>query len=296
MFVYAFVHAGVLPADLPEPPTAALTGSHSSPGRRMRPVPASGRASGAGRTIARRRILRSSVSGRRAAGSRVRTVAASRCDRSRRATGIGRAPAAPDVQARARHHAARIRGRLPHRQAEVGLAIRQRCRRRRVRGGLRVFGSRVYERAAAVLGMTPARYAARAKGETVRYTIARCSVGHVLVAATPRGICSVAIGSDPAALERGLRSEFSEADARARRMAVLSSAVKAIVGEHRGTARRIRGSRWTSGRRHFRRGCGANFSEFRAAPRAATRRSRAESGGPAPHVRSPEHARPIRWH
>ena len=95
--------------------------------------------------------------------------------------------------------------------------------------------SRVYERAGAVLGMTPARYAAGAKGETVRYTIARCSVGHVLVAATPRGICSVAIGSDPDTLERGLRSEFSEATLE-RTDGRLSSSLKAIIGSIEGSA------------------------------------------------------------
>jgi AraC family transcriptional regulator, regulatory protein of adaptative response / methylated-DNA-[protein]-cysteine methyltransferase len=96
-------------------------------------------------------------------------------------------------------------------------------------------GSRVYERAASVLGMTPARYAAGAKGETVKYTIARSSIGHVLVAATARGICSVTIGSDPAALERGLRTEFSEA-ALERTAGRLSASVNAIIGSIEGTA------------------------------------------------------------
>jgi AraC family transcriptional regulator of adaptative response/methylated-DNA-[protein]-cysteine methyltransferase len=95
--------------------------------------------------------------------------------------------------------------------------------------------SRLYERAASVLGMTPARYAARAKGETVHYTIAQSSIGHVLVAATSRGICSVTIGSDAAALECGLRAEFSKA-ALARTDGRLSSSVKAIVGSIEGNA------------------------------------------------------------
>lgn len=96
-------------------------------------------------------------------------------------------------------------------------------------------GSRVYERAASVLGMTPARYAARAKGETVKYTITTTSLGHVLVAATPCGICSVAIGSDAVALQRSLRAEFSEAILE-RTDGSLSSAVNAIVGSIEGTA------------------------------------------------------------
>jgi AraC family transcriptional regulator of adaptative response/methylated-DNA-[protein]-cysteine methyltransferase len=96
-------------------------------------------------------------------------------------------------------------------------------------------GSRVYERAASILGMTPARYAARARGETVKYTIARSSIGHVLVAATPRGICSITIGGDPAALERAVRTEFSGA-ALERTAGRLSTAVKAIIGNIEGTA------------------------------------------------------------
>jgi AraC family transcriptional regulator of adaptative response/methylated-DNA-[protein]-cysteine methyltransferase len=69
----------------------------------------------------------------------------------------------------------------------------------------------------------------------VHYTIAQSSIGHVLVAATSRGICSVTIGSDAAALERGLRAEFSNA-ALARTDGRLSSSVKAIVGSIEGNA------------------------------------------------------------
>ena len=96
-------------------------------------------------------------------------------------------------------------------------------------------GSRVYERASSILGMTPARYAAGARGETVNYAIALTSIGHVLVAATPRGVCSVRIGSDPAALERNLRDEFSRADVQ-RTDGALSSTLEAVVGGIEGTA------------------------------------------------------------
>ncbi len=69
-------------------------------------------------------------------------------------------------------------------------------------------GSRVYERAPSMLGMTPARYAAGGKGETVRYAIARSSIGHVLVASTARGICAVTLGDNAETLSRGLAGEF----------------------------------------------------------------------------------------
>ena len=96
-------------------------------------------------------------------------------------------------------------------------------------------GSRVYERASATLGMTPARYAAQAKGEIVRYTIAPSCIGRVLVAATARGICTVRIGSDARTLERELRAEFSRA-AVERADEELSSAVQAIVASVDGKA------------------------------------------------------------
>jgi AraC family transcriptional regulator of adaptative response/methylated-DNA-[protein]-cysteine methyltransferase len=89
-------------------------------------------------------------------------------------------------------------------------------------------GSRVYERARSIFGMTPARYAAGGPGETVNYTIASTSIGHVLVAATSRGVCSVRLGADVDALERGLREEFFRADLR-RTDAALSSLLRPIV-------------------------------------------------------------------
>jgi AraC family transcriptional regulator, regulatory protein of adaptative response / methylated-DNA-[protein]-cysteine methyltransferase len=72
--------------------------------------------------------------------------------------------------------------------------------------------SRLYEKAAAQLGMTPATYRKGGKGMKVNYTIAECGLGLVLVAATDRGICSVALGDSPAGLIDNLRAEFPQAD------------------------------------------------------------------------------------
>ncbi|HVL69534.1 MAG TPA: bifunctional DNA-binding transcriptional regulator/O6-methylguanine-DNA methyltransferase Ada [Vicinamibacterales bacterium] len=72
-------------------------------------------------------------------------------------------------------------------------------------------GSRVYERSASTLGMTPGRYAALGEGTQVTYAVGGSSLGHVLVARTSRGICSVSIGSDPAGLLADLRREFPAA-------------------------------------------------------------------------------------
>jgi AraC family transcriptional regulator, regulatory protein of adaptative response / methylated-DNA-[protein]-cysteine methyltransferase len=72
-------------------------------------------------------------------------------------------------------------------------------------------GSRVYERAPAALGMTPAVYARGGEGTDVRYITTDSSLGRLLVAATPRGVCAVKIGASDAALEAELRSEYPAA-------------------------------------------------------------------------------------
>jgi AraC family transcriptional regulator of adaptative response/methylated-DNA-[protein]-cysteine methyltransferase len=71
--------------------------------------------------------------------------------------------------------------------------------------------SRAYADAAAQLGMTPARYRRGGRGMTIRFTVARTALGHVLVAGTERGLCAVSLGDDPAALERELRAEYPAA-------------------------------------------------------------------------------------
>jgi AraC family transcriptional regulator, regulatory protein of adaptative response / methylated-DNA-[protein]-cysteine methyltransferase len=72
--------------------------------------------------------------------------------------------------------------------------------------------SRVYERAAAHLGMTPAVYARGGRGMTIAYTVTPSPLGAMLVAATPRGICRVALGAGAAELETALRGEFPAAE------------------------------------------------------------------------------------
>lgn len=72
--------------------------------------------------------------------------------------------------------------------------------------------SRVYEHADRLLGMPPARYRAGGAGITIRYTTAPSPLGRVLVAATARGICAVAVGDDDRKLLADLRAEFPRAD------------------------------------------------------------------------------------
>jgi AraC family transcriptional regulator, regulatory protein of adaptative response / methylated-DNA-[protein]-cysteine methyltransferase len=76
------------------------------------------------------------------------------------------------------------------------------------------FGSSrsLYEKAGERLGMTPATYRKGGKGTTIRYTVARSPIGHMLVAATDRGICAVSFGDTPEDLQRELEAEFFAAE------------------------------------------------------------------------------------
>jgi AraC family transcriptional regulator of adaptative response/methylated-DNA-[protein]-cysteine methyltransferase len=72
-------------------------------------------------------------------------------------------------------------------------------------------GSRVYEHTDRLLGMTPARYRAGGADVAVRYTTLETPLGRLLVAATERGVCAVALGANDAALLRELRDELPKA-------------------------------------------------------------------------------------
>jgi len=71
--------------------------------------------------------------------------------------------------------------------------------------------SRVYERAHARFGMTPATYRRGGPGVQIRSVTVPCSLGWLLVAATERGICKISFGDSAASVERSLRAEFPAA-------------------------------------------------------------------------------------
>jgi len=71
--------------------------------------------------------------------------------------------------------------------------------------------SRLYERAAAQLGMTPATYRRGGRGMDIGYTIVKGPLGRLLVAATERGICMVSLGDSAAQLAAALRREYPNA-------------------------------------------------------------------------------------
>jgi AraC family transcriptional regulator of adaptative response/methylated-DNA-[protein]-cysteine methyltransferase len=68
--------------------------------------------------------------------------------------------------------------------------------------------SRLYEKTASQLGMTPDKYRRGAIAATVRYTITDSPLGHMLIAATERGICAIQFGGSEGELIEGLKHEF----------------------------------------------------------------------------------------
>ena len=68
--------------------------------------------------------------------------------------------------------------------------------------------SRLYERTAGQLGMTPEKYRRGAVAAVVRFTIANSPLGRMLIAATEKGICAIQFADSDADLQQGLMREF----------------------------------------------------------------------------------------
>jgi AraC family transcriptional regulator of adaptative response/methylated-DNA-[protein]-cysteine methyltransferase len=75
--------------------------------------------------------------------------------------------------------------------------------------------------------MTPARFAKGGKGEAISWATARTPFGWMIVGATARGLCWLALGSTSAEAEASLREEFPLATLR--RDASLSGLVDAAL-------------------------------------------------------------------
>ena len=107
--------------------------------------------------------------------------------------------------------------------------------------------SRLYERASAQLGMTPGTYRGGGRDVRIRYTIADCPLGRLLVGATERGVSAVSLGDSDAPLEAALREEYPHAQleresirSNDRKAASgLARAVRAIVAHLEGSRPRL---------------------------------------------------------
>jgi AraC family transcriptional regulator of adaptative response/methylated-DNA-[protein]-cysteine methyltransferase len=72
--------------------------------------------------------------------------------------------------------------------------------------------SRVYGQTLHNIGMTPRRYRAGGKGETLSWACRDTVLGPILMAATDRGVCFAQFGDDCDTLQQQLRAEFPLAD------------------------------------------------------------------------------------
>jgi AraC family transcriptional regulator of adaptative response/methylated-DNA-[protein]-cysteine methyltransferase len=68
-----------------------------------------------------------------------------------------------------------------------------------------------YAGAKAMLGMKPRRFRAGGRGETIRFAVGESSLGPILLAATPAGVCAIMLGDDPDALVKDLQDRFPNA-------------------------------------------------------------------------------------
>jgi AraC family transcriptional regulator of adaptative response/methylated-DNA-[protein]-cysteine methyltransferase len=71
--------------------------------------------------------------------------------------------------------------------------------------------SRVYERAASHLGMTPAQYRRGGHGVSISHACLATPLGAMLIGATDRGICFVGFGDTADELQQRLRAEYPQA-------------------------------------------------------------------------------------
>jgi AraC family transcriptional regulator of adaptative response/methylated-DNA-[protein]-cysteine methyltransferase len=113
-------------------------------------------------------------------------------------------------------------------KAETGLTPREYAlslRARRLRGELQSAASvteaiyaagfnsnsRFYEASNALLGMHARDYRDGGKDVEIKFGVGQCSLGAILVAESPRGICSILLGDDPNALVQDLQVQFRKA-------------------------------------------------------------------------------------
>lgn len=71
--------------------------------------------------------------------------------------------------------------------------------------------SRFYEASNAMLGMKPAQYRNGGTDTEIRFAVAECSLGSLLVAQSRHGVCAILLGDDPDMLVRGFQDKFHKA-------------------------------------------------------------------------------------
>jgi AraC family transcriptional regulator of adaptative response/methylated-DNA-[protein]-cysteine methyltransferase len=72
--------------------------------------------------------------------------------------------------------------------------------------------ARFYAESDRVLGMTPSTYRAGGARQPIRFALAQCSLGSILVAQSERGVCAILMGDDPETLLHDLQDRFPRAE------------------------------------------------------------------------------------
>jgi AraC family transcriptional regulator, regulatory protein of adaptative response / methylated-DNA-[protein]-cysteine methyltransferase len=97
--------------------------------------------------------------------------------------------------------------------------------------------SRFYDSTKTHLGMTPTIYRAGGTGTEIKFAVGQCSLGAILVAATPKGVCAILLGDEPDALIRDLEDRFPQAALQGGDAAfeeTVAQAVALVESPHRG--------------------------------------------------------------
>lgn len=71
---------------------------------------------------------------------------------------------------------------------------------------------RFYAGSSKMLGMKPKEYREGGAGNSIRFAIAECSLGAILVASSDKGVCAIFMGDDPDTLARNLQDKFPKAN------------------------------------------------------------------------------------
>jgi AraC family transcriptional regulator of adaptative response/methylated-DNA-[protein]-cysteine methyltransferase len=71
--------------------------------------------------------------------------------------------------------------------------------------------SRVYEKTARQFGLLPKAYTTKGAAQEIHFAVSKSPLGLMLVAATERGVCSIAFGDSAGELEAQLRANFRNA-------------------------------------------------------------------------------------
>lgn len=72
--------------------------------------------------------------------------------------------------------------------------------------------SRLYELEAAQLGMHPSQFRKQGEGQKIAFTVTASPLGHLLLAATGKGVCSIQFGESARELEARLHRQFAKAE------------------------------------------------------------------------------------